>query len=564
MTSIEPKIEQYDTGRAVLLAAVAALGGFLFGFDTAVINGAVLAIRETFRMGAGLTGFVVASALLGCAVGAWLAGKLADQIGRIKVMVLAAVLFFVSAIGSGLAYSPYDLTFWRIIGGLGVGAASVIAPAYIAEIAPASIRGRLGSLLQLAIVSGIFVALLSDYFLATTAGGTNYDLWFGLAAWRWMFLSLAVPALAYGILVLQIAESPRYLMFRGRTIEARAVLSQVLKSGVDNRIQEISRTIVPDVQSTFRDLRGPVFGLLPIVWAGILLSVFQQFVGINVIFYYSSTLWQQVGFTEADSLIITVLTSVTNIVVTLAAIAVIDKIGRRLLLLIGSAGMFVSLAALAYVFGTAPVVNGQPTLSDTAGAIALIAANAFVVFFGLSWGPTVWVLLGEMFNNRIRAAALGLAVSAQWISNFVISTSFPALADISLGLAYGLYTIFALLSLLFAAKFVPETKGKQLEDMGQQTDLDQTLTASKAAAVATPRDHPGHSFVRPSAWRAFADGVGSVFTVANITGISRYRSQPSAWENLEQRLAEKYAQLEEGGIPDGSTPSNSNDRRTGR
>jgi sugar porter (SP) family MFS transporter len=445
-----------------------------------------------------------------------------------------------------------------------VGAASVIAPAYIAEIAPASIRGRLGSLLQLAIVSGIFVALLSDYFLATIAGGTNNDLWFGLAAWRWMFLSLAVPALAYGILVLQIAESPRYLMFRGRTIEARAVLSQVLKSGIDDRIREISRTIVPDVQCTFRDLRGPVFGLLPIVWVGILLSVFQQFVGINVIFYYSSTLWQQVGFTEADSLIITALTSVTNIVVTLAAIAVIDKIGRRLLLLIGSAGMFVSLVALAYVFGTAPVVNGQPTLSDTAGTIALIAANAFVVFFGLSWGPTVWVLLGEMFNNRIRAAALGLAVSAQWISNFVISTSFPALADISLGLAYGLYAIFALLSLLFVAKFVPETKGKQLEDMGQQTDLNQTLTASKAAAVATPRDHPGHSFVRRSAWRAFADGVGSVFTVANITGISRYRNQPSAWENLEQRLAEKYAQLEEGGIPDGSTPSNSNDRRAGR
>jgi MFS family permease len=228
-----------------------------------------------------------------------------------------------------------------------------------------------------------------------------------------MFLSLAVPALAYGILALQIAESPRYLMFRGRTIEARAVLSQVLKSGVDDRIREISRTIVPDVRCTFRDLRGPVFGLLPIVWVGILLSVFQQFVGINVIFYYSSTLWQQVGFTEADSLIITVLTSVTNIVVTLVAIAVIDKIGRRRLLLIGSAGMFVSLAALAYVFGTAPVVNGQPTLSDTAGTIALIAANAFVVFFGLSWGPTVWVLLGEMFNNRIRAAALGLAVSAQ-------------------------------------------------------------------------------------------------------------------------------------------------------
>ncbi len=465
MTSIGPRTEQYDTGRAVLLAAVAALGGFLFGFDTAVINGAVSAIRETFEMGAGLTGFVVASALLGCAVGAWLAGKLADRIGRIRVMVLAAVLFFLSAIGSGLALSPYDLTFWRIVGGLGVGAASVIAPAYIAEIAPASIRGRLGSLQQLAIVSGIFVALLSDYFLATAAGGANNDLWLGLAAWRWMFITLTVPALAYGILALQIPESPRYLMFRGRIEEARSVLSQVLKSGVDDRIREISRTIVQDVGSTFRDLRGSFLGLLPIVWVGILLSVFQQFVGINVIFYYSSALWQQVGFTEADSLIITVLTSVTNIVVTLVAIAVIDQLGRRRLLLIGSAGMFVSLGTLAYVFGTAPLVNGQPALGDTAGTIALIAANAFVVFFGISWGPTVWVLLGEMFNNRIRAAALGLAAAAQWISNFLISTTFPALADISLGLAYGLYTAFALLSFFFVLRFVQETKGKQLEDM---------------------------------------------------------------------------------------------------
>jgi sugar porter (SP) family MFS transporter len=465
MRSIGPTMERYDIGRAVLLAAVAALGGFLFGFDTAVINGAVLAIRDTFGMGAGLTGFVVASALLGCAVGAWLAGKLADRIGRIRVMVLAAVLFFLSAIGSGLAYSPYDLTFWRIVGGLGVGAASVIAPAYIAEIAPASIRGRLGSLQQLAIVSGIFVALLSDYFLATAAAGATKDLWLGLAAWRWMFITLTVPALAYGILALQIPESPRYLMFRGRTVEARAVLSQVLKSGVDDRIRDINRTIVQDVQSTLRDLRGPVLGLLPIVWVGILLSVFQQFVGINVIFYYSSALWRQVGFTETDSLIITVLTSVTNIAVTLVAIAVIDKIGRRRLLLIGSAGMSVSLVTLAYVFGTAPLVNGQPALGDTAGSIALIAANAFVVFFGLSWGPTVWVLLGEMFNNRIRAAALGLAASAQWISNFLVSTTFPALADVNLALAYGLYTAFALLSFLFVSRFVQETKGKQLEDM---------------------------------------------------------------------------------------------------
>ncbi|WP_214371187.1 sugar porter family MFS transporter [Pseudonocardia sp. H11422] len=461
--------EEYDAGRAVLLAVVAALGGFLFGFDTAVINGAVKAITDQFRMGPALSGFSVASALLGCAVGAWMAGRIADRQGRIRVMVIAAVLFVISAIGSGLAFAPWDLIIWRIVGGLGVGAASVIAPAYIAEISPASIRGRLGSLQQLAIVTGIFVALLSDYFLATAAGGADRPLWLGLEAWRWMFMTAVVPAVAYGLLALQIPESPRYLVSRGRLDQARTVLASILRTGVDDRIAEIRRTLTRDVRSSFADLRGSLLGLLPIVWVGVLLSVFQQFVGINVIFYYSSALWQQVGFSEADALIQTVITSVTNIVVTLVAIAFIDRIGRRKLLLVGSAGMFVSLGTLAVVFGTAPIVDAagqpQPQLGGTEGLIALIAANAFVVFFGMSWGPTVWVLLGEMFNNRIRAAALGLAAAAQWIGNFVISTTFPPLADVGLGLAYGLYTTFALLSFFFVLRSVPETKGKQLEEM---------------------------------------------------------------------------------------------------
>lgn len=469
-SSAQPVREEYDTGRAVLLAAVAALGGFLFGFDTAVINGAVTAIRADFDMGAGLTGFAVASALLGCAVGAYLAGRLADNQGRVRVMVLAAVLFTVSAIGSGLAVGPADLIIWRIVGGLGVGAASVIAPAYIAEISPAAIRGRLGSLQQLAIVTGIFVALLSDYFLATAAGGAGEPLWLSLEAWRWMFIVEVVPAVAYGVLALQIPESPRYLVARGQVARAREVLGQILRTGVEERIVEIRRTLADEHRPSFTDLRGPFLGLLPIVWVGVLLSVFQQFVGINVIFYYSSALWQQVGFSEADSLAITVITSVTNIAVTLVAIALIDKVGRRRLLLVGSAGMAVSLGTLAYVFGTAPLVADAagelaPQLGDTAGTVALVAANAFVVFFGMSWGPTVWVLLGEMFNNRIRAAALGLAAGAQWLANFAISTTFPALADISLGLAYGLYTTFAVLSFVFVLRFVAETKGKQLEDM---------------------------------------------------------------------------------------------------
>ena len=206
------------------------------------------------------------------------------------------------------------------------------------------------------------------------------------------------------------------------------------------------------------------------MWIGIALSVFQQFVGINVIFYYSSTLWQSVGFSESDSLTITVLTSVTNIVVTLVAISLIDKIGRRKLLTIGSAGMALSLGTLAYLFATAATTTNdageiQPMLGDTEGMVALVAANLFVVFFGMSWGPGVWVLLGEMFSNKIRGTALGLAAAAQWLANFAISTSFPRFADIGLGFAYGFYTTFAVLSLLFVLKFVPETKGRELEDM---------------------------------------------------------------------------------------------------
>ena len=320
--------KDYVLSQAILLTSVAALGGFLFGFDTAVINGAVSSMREEFGMGSVLTGFVVSSALLGCVVGAYLAGRLAERIGRIRVMLLASVLFTISAVGCGLAFGPWDMIVWRVVGGLGVGAASVIAPAYIAEVSPASIRGRLGSLQQMAIVLGIFVALLSDYFLASVAGGSGEALW-GSTAWRWMFWAEVIPAVAYGVLALTIPESPRYLVARGHVDEAKNVLGRVMLRGIPERISEIQRTVRRDARASLRDLRNSAGKVLPIVWIGIALSVFQQFVGINVIFYYSSTLWQAVGFTEDDALTQTVLTSVTNIVVTVVAIALIDKIGRR-------------------------------------------------------------------------------------------------------------------------------------------------------------------------------------------------------------------------------------------
>jgi SP family sugar:H+ symporter-like MFS transporter len=470
-------IERFEPGEprgmVTRCAATAALGGFLFGYDSAVINGAVGAISDEFDTPAGVLGFAVASALIGAAIGALSAGRVADRFGRLKAMWMAAILFLISAIGTGLAPSLFVLIVFRIIGGIGVGAASVIAPAYIAEIAPARIRGRLGSLQQLAIVTGIFLALLVDYVLAEAAGGSGEDLWLGLEAWRWMFLSMAVPSLIYGGLALTIPESPRHLVRLGRIDEAREVLRKVLGNiNLDAKVASIKDTMREQGGPRWSDLRGPFMGLLPIVWVGIGLSVFQQFVGINVIFYYSSILWQAVGFNEADSLIITVITSVVNVVTTLIAIATIDKFGRKPLLLIGSVGMTITLGVMSIVFGTAGTnAQGEPVLEGLAGPIALVAANLFVFSFGMSWGPVVWVLLGETFPNRIRAAALSLAAAAQWIANWIVSTSFPALKDAGLGLAYGIYATFAFLSLLFVLKFVRETKGQELEEMTDEVQI---------------------------------------------------------------------------------------------
>ncbi|GAA4628160.1 MULTISPECIES: sugar porter family MFS transporter [Cellulomonas] len=456
-------------GRAVGLAVAAAVGGFLFGFDSSVINGAVQAVQGQFALSGVVTGLVVAVALLGSAVGAWVGGHLSDRWGRTRVMVLGAVLFFVSSILSGLAFSAWDLALWRVMAGVGIGIASVIAPAYIAEIAPAAIRGRLGSLQQLAITLGIFAALLSDQLLAVTAGGAAETLWLGLEAWRWMFLVCAVPAVVYGVLALRIPESPRYLVATGRRDEAVDVLRDVLGPDEDPeaRVQQIERTIRQDEQVAQQaSLRGPVLGLLPVVWVGILLSVFQQFVGINVIFYYSTTLWQAVGFAEEQSFTFSTITAVTNVVVTLVAIALVDRVGRRPMLLAGSAGMTVALGTMALAFTQSTGTGEELTLGGAWGVVALVAANAFVVFFGATWGPLVWVLLGEMFPNRIRAAALGVAASAQWVANFLITLSFPEmLARFGATAPYLMYAAFAALSFVFVLTKVPETKGVELEDM---------------------------------------------------------------------------------------------------
>ncbi|WP_431041949.1 sugar porter family MFS transporter [Streptomyces sp. P1-3] len=452
-------------GHVIFITAAAAMGGFLFGYDSAVINGAVEAIRGKYEIGSAALAQVIAVALIGCAAGAATAGRLADRIGRIRVMQIAAVLFTVSAVGSALPFSLWDLAMWRVLGGIGIGMASVIGPAYIAEVAPPAYRGRLASFQQAAIVIGIAISQLVNWGILNLADGDQRGEIAGIEAWQWMLGVMVVPAALYGLLSFAIPESPRFLISVGRTDKAKEVLAEVEGAGtdLDARVAEIEQAMDSEHKSTFRDLMGGRSGLLPIVWIGIGLSVFQQLVGINVAFYYSSTLWQSVGVDPSGSFFYSFTTSIINILGTIIAMIFVDRVGRKPLALIGSVGMAVSLGLLAWAF-SADLVGGK--LPHTQGVLALIAAHAFVLFFALSWGVVVWVLLGEMFPNRIRAAALGVAASAQWIANWAITASFPSLSDWNLSATYVMYTAFAALSVPFILKWVPETKGKALEEMG--------------------------------------------------------------------------------------------------
>ncbi|THA28757.1 MFS transporter [Streptomyces sp. A1277] len=452
-------------GHVIFITAAAAMGGFLFGYDSSVINGAVEAIRHRYDIGSGTLAQVIAIALIGCAIGAATAGRIADRIGRIRCMQISATLFTISAVGSALPFALWDLAIWRVIGGFAIGMASVIGPAYIAEVSPPAYRGRLGSFQQAAIVIGIAISQLVNYGILQIADGDQRGKIAGLEAWQWMLGVMVVPAILYGLLSFAIPESPRFLLSIGKRERARKILEEVEGKGVDldARVEEIETAMRREHKSSFKDLLGSRFGFLPIVWVGIGLSVFQQLVGINVAFYYSATLWQSVGIDPTDSFFYSFTTSIINIIGTVIAMILVDRVGRRPLALVGSCGMAVALAFEAWAF-SADLVDGK--LPTTQGTVALIAAHVFVLFFALSWGVIVWVFLGEMFPNRIRAAALGVAASAQWIANWAITASFPSLADWNLSGTYIIYACFATLSIPFVIKFVKETKGKALEEMG--------------------------------------------------------------------------------------------------
>jgi sugar porter (SP) family MFS transporter len=455
-------------GRVIFITAAAAMGGFLFGYDSAVINGAVEAIKGRFEPGAALLAQVIAAALIGSVLGAAIGGRMADKMGRIRVMQVAAGIFTVSAIGSALPFSLWDLAMWRVLGGVAIGMASVIGPAYIAEVSPPAYRGRLASFQQGGIVLGIAVSQLVNFAILNVADGNQRGVIAGFEAWQWMLGIMALPAIAYFLLAFVIPESPRFLISAGRQEKARQVLLQVegKNAPIEHRLTEIEHAMRSEHKSTFKDLLGGRFGLLPIVWIGIGLSLFQQLVGINVVFYYSATLWQSVGINPESSFLYSFTTSIVNIVGTIIAIALVDKVGRKPLGLVGSIGMAVSLAAVAWAFAAKTGSGENVHLPDTQGMVALIGAHTFTLFFAASGGVIVWVLLGEIFPSRIRAAALGIAASAQWVANWVITSSFPSLSEWNLSATYVIYTVFALLSIPFLLKWVPEPKGKALEEMG--------------------------------------------------------------------------------------------------
>jgi SP family sugar:H+ symporter-like MFS transporter len=456
------------------IVAVATIGGFLFGYDSGAVNGTQDGLTAAFNLVPGSwsptngLGFTVASLLIGCFIGAFFAGRLADLMGRRNTMMVAAALFLIGALVQGAATSQIIFVIARICGGMAVGAASVLSPAYISEVAPANIRGRLTTVQQIMIITGLTAAFLVNYFLAKSAGVSTARFWGGIEAWRWMFLMQAVPAAIFLVALFMIPESPRYLVSKGRGEQAQSVLTSLFGADAARaKLDEIRETFSADHRPRLSDIKSPSGGIRKIVWAGIMLAAFQQFVGINVIFYYGATLWKLAGFTEQQSLQINIVSGAVSIAACFATIAVIDKIGRKPLLLIGSAGMAITLFAMTYAFSQGSLdAQGNLVLSKDLGTLAVVAANLYVIFFNFSWGPVMWVMLGEMFPNQIRGSALAVCGFVQWFANFLISFSFPVMAaKLGLTVSYAFYAVCAVISFFLVQKLVRETRGVELEQM---------------------------------------------------------------------------------------------------
>jgi len=463
----------------ILLTTIATLGGLLFGYDTAVINGAVDSLKVYFidprftnlanpaqaNAANSMLGFLVSSALIGCIIGGLLGGWVSTHIGRKRGLIIAAVLFLLSALGAAAPEFPFapighggpaymmHFVAYRILGGIGVGLASMLSPMYIAEIAPPKIRGNLVAWNQFAIIFGMLVIYFVNYGISRLGSG---DVWLHHIGWRYMFLSGTIPAALFLVLLFFVPETPRFLMMKGDENAARAVLTELVTP--EERETELSEIRASLNESHSGKLFS--FGAL-LIFIGIGLSVLQQFVGINVVLYYASDIFKGMGMTTNASLLQTIIVGAVDLAFTVVAIFTVDRFGRRPLQIIGALVMAVSMFSLGATFW----LGG-------AGIIALVSMLVYTAGFAVSWGPVTWVLLSEIFPNQIRGKAMAVAVAAQWVANYLVSWSFPVLNDnpylvqhFKHGFAYWLYGGMSILAALFMWKFVPETKGRTLEQM---------------------------------------------------------------------------------------------------
>lgn len=426
------------------ISLVATVGGFLFGFDTAVIAGAIGFLKDHFQLTALAEGWAVSAVLVGCIIGAGFSGTVSDRYGRKRVLYLAAGLFLISAIGAALPATITQFAVARFVGGLGIGAASLISPLYIAEIAPAPIRGRLVSLNQMAIVTGILIAYAVDWTFADI-GPTN---------WRWMFGSAGFPALLFLVLLLIVPESPRWLFKMNRDQEALHILHRVNAAADADREADKIRESLSLESSALSQLLQP--GLRLALLVGILLAVFQQITGINTVIYYAPRIFEHAGFARSSALLQSVITGLVNMLFTWAAILWVDKIGRKPLLLIGSLGMGFSLFLMGVSFH----------LRWFTGPWVLMMVMLYIAFFAMTLGPVVWVVMAEIFPTRIRGRAMSIATVALWVACFMVSLTFPIMADhLSEAVTFWIYGVMNLFCFLFVFKFVPETKSKTLEEI---------------------------------------------------------------------------------------------------
>lgn len=427
----------------VLISVVAALGGLLFGFDTAVISGTINFIQPYFGLSEAGLGWTVSSLLFGCIAGVFLAGKAGDRYGRKKVLMLAALLFFISAVGSASAHSLSFFLFFRILGGIAVGVASILSPMYIAELAPAKYRGTLVSLNQLAIVIGILVAFFSNYLLVDT----------GVNNWRWMLLVMAAPSVLLFFTLFLVPESPRWLVARHQNAEALKVLLKT--SGEEfahSELNEIQQTLKNQEESTFKDLLAPK--IRPLLFIGIILAVFQQITGINTIMYYAPKIFANVGQSNDLALLQTIAIGSTNLIFTLVAMILIDRFGRKLLILIGSAGMMLMLSGLSVLF----------FMKETSGGMMLVFILGYIAFFSASLGPALWVVAAELFPNRLRSKGMSIAIVSLWIACTIVTIAFPIMLEkLSGGITFLIFALICLANLIYVWRYVPETKGKTLE-----------------------------------------------------------------------------------------------------